>query len=455
MIRSKRSFLDRPLSRRAVLRGLGGVAIGLPFLDAMRGSAHAQTTPAPLRFLVWYTPNGTVPANFWPTGGERDFTLSPILAPLERHRDRLMVVRGVDLISSLHGPGDAHQKGTGHCLTATELQEGDFPGDAGASAGWAGGISIDQKIADHVGATTPFRSLEFGVLVDGAGVKSRISYRGPGQPLPPENDPAAMHQRIFKSVGAPDASQASRDARRKLMVDAVLDDYRALHARLGRADRLKLDAHIESVANVRERLDKTRVEFGGACQPLDLGAPFDPTRAQHMPAVGGLQMDLMAMALACDLTRVASLMWTRSTSEVVYSWLGDDIREGHHPLAHKGDEDTRKVEQNTRINTWYADQFAGLMDRLAAIPEGDGSVLDNTIILWTDEQRKGNNHARDEMPYVIGGGAGGRLRMGRYVQLSEVVGHNRLMVTLQQAMGIAEDTFGNPAHGTGPLTALT
>lgn len=448
-------ILRKPMTRRAMLRGLGGAAVALPFLDVMRPRlAHAQGQ-APKRFIVMYTPNGTVPANFWPTGGERDFTLSPILAPLERHRDDMIVVGGVDLISSLSGPGDAHQKGTGQCLTAAPLQEGTFPGDAGLSAGWADNISIDQAVANQIAGDTRFRSLELGVLVDGSDVKSRISYRGPGQPIPHENDPAVVYQRVFGDIGAASVDTRKKDIRRALVLDAVLGQYQTLHGKLGAADRLKLDAHVESIRSIESRLGKDTVEFGGACQPLAGLGGLDPMRSSNMPAIGRLQMDLLAMAFACDLTRVGSLMWTRSTSEVVFNWLGDDIREGHHPLAHKGDEDRVKVEQNTRINAWYSEQLAYLVDALKAIPEGDGTVFDNTVILWTNEQSKGNNHSRMDMPYVLLGSGGGHFDTGRYLTTrDDRVPHNHLMVSLLHAFDIDADHFGDRDLGSGPLPGL-
>lgn len=449
-------ILRKPMSRRTLLRGIGGAAVALPFLDAMRPRrAFAQGGGPPKRFIVWYTPNGTVPANFWPTGSERSWELSPILQPLARHKDDLNIVGGVDLISSLSGPGDAHQKGTGQCLTAWPLQEGTFPGDAGLSAGWANGISIDQRIADHIAGNSRFRSLEFGVHVDGSDVKSRIIYRGPGRPIPPENDPGAMYDRIFGDVGSGgSAAKEKLETRRQLVLDAVLGQYRALHGKLGAEDRLKLDAHMASIGSIQERLGKDTVEFGGACQPLNINGALDPMRSSAIPMIGTLQMDLIAMAFACDLTRVASLQWTRSTSEVVFSWLGDDIREGHHPLAHKGDEDRVKVAQNTRINQWYADQFAYLIDTLKAIPEGDGTVFDNTVILWTNEQSKGNNHDRMDMPYVLAGSAGGHFETGRYLARDGRVPHNHLMVSLLEAFDIDDDLFGDPEYGSGPLPGL-
>ncbi|MFV8751744.1 DUF1552 domain-containing protein [Nannocystaceae bacterium ST9] len=445
------------LSRRALLHGLGGLAIGLPLLDAMLvGSASAGPPTLPKRLIVMYTPNGTIADEFWPSGGEDDFTLSPILQPLAGHRDRLLILRGIDMLSSLSGPGDAHQKGTGQCLTATELLDGDFAGDGGASAGWAGGISLDQEVANHVGDATPFRSLELGVAVQGASVRSRISYRAAGQPLPPENSPYAAYQRLFgDSLGDPLAIER-RIARRHTVLDAVADQHRALRDRLGGDDRDKLANHLLGIEAIRARLDHSMIEFAGACQPLEQGAPIDPDLVANMPILGQLQMDLLATAIACDITRVGSLMWTNSTANHVLSFVDPAIVEGHHSLAHKGDEDLVKIAQSSKINAWYAQQLAYLLDRLAAIPEGEGSVLDNTVILWTNEQAKGNNHDRLDMPYVLAGSAGGHFATGRYVQFpDQKLGHNRLMVSLLHAMDIDADEFGNPEFGTGPLPGLT
>lgn len=447
------------LSRRAVLRGLGGTVVALPFLDAMSGRLRRARAAGidgfPKRIVVWYTPNGTVPSNFWPSGGETDFTLSPILEPLAAHKSDLLIIDKVDMLSSLSGPGDAHQKGTGQCLTATELQEGDFPGDAGLSAGWANGISIDQHIASQVGQETLFPSLEFGVAVQGSDIRARISYRGPGEPVPPENNPYAAYQRMFGDASVDPDALARKVARRQAVLDAVSDEYRKLRGKLGADDRQKLETHIEAVADIQTRLQKGVIEFDGECQPLDLGEPLEPSRVVNMPEIGRLQMDLLAMAFACDLTRVGSIMWTPSTAGHVYSWVHGEIREGHHSLAHKGDEDTPKVEQNTAINAWFSEQLAYLIAKLKSIPEGNGTVFDNTVIFWTNEQAKGNNHDRRRMPYLLAGSAGNYFRTGRYVSPVPGAGHNRLLVSLMNAMEVEGDTFGNPEFGTGPLPGLT
>lgn len=449
------------LSRRHLLRGLGSAAIGLPLLDAMRSDrARAGGLEGPKRLIIMYTPNGTVPKNFWPTGSGEDFTLSPILTPLAAHKQDLLIVGSLDLMSSKKGPGDAHQKGTGSCLTGSPLLEGDFAGDGGQSAGWASSISVDQAVANHVGHETPFASLELGVAVqDPANVGARICYRGPGQPLPPENSPYAAYKRLFGDSIADPMAVERRAARRRSVLDLVGDQHRALRDRVSGDDREKLHNHLTAIEEIRGRLDTSVINFEGECQPLDQGEPLDPNLVSNMPEIGRLQMDLMAMAMACDITRVATIMWTRSVAGHVFSFADPDIVEGHHSLAHKGPEDTPKVAQNTAINTWYAEQLAYLIARLKAIPEGDGSVFDNTVILWTNEQARGNTHSREDMPYVLAGSAGGHFKTGRYVnpynEQSLNQPHNKLLVSLLQAMDIDVDSFGDPEFDTGPLSGLT
>lgn len=442
-------------TRRSLLRGALGLAVGLPLLDAMVRPRRAWADGhGPKRLIVVYTPNGTVPDDFWPTGGEADFTLSPILEPLARHREDLTVLGGIDMLSALSGPGDAHQKGTGHALTARPLQDGDFSGDAGTSAGWASGPSVDQVFAAHLDGATPLSSLELGVAVQGADVHHRIAYRSAGQPLPPANDPWLVYHRLFGDADRPSSAIERERLRRQAVCDAVRADYDSLRGRLGSSDRDRVAAHLAAVDDVRSRLLADPIRFGGTCQPLDLGERLDPMDTSNIPTIGALQMDLLALAFACDVTRVATLMWTYSTSDAVYRWLGDDIREGHHTLAHKGDQDRVKVAQNRRINTWHAEQLAGLVDRLKALPEGDGTVFDNTLILWTNEQARGNNHSRAGMPYVLLGSAGGAFRSGRYLVQDRETSHSQLLVSVLQALGVGTETFGDPDYAAGALPGL-
>lgn len=448
------------LSRRSFLRG-AGATVALPWLGAMgcgrSGGAGVRASGAaasgfPKRFLVFFSANGTMPDAWKPSGGEADFTLGPILAPLEAHRGDLVIVDGVDQLSSNFGPGDGHQKGMGHMLTGTELLEGDlFTGGGGELAGWGGGISVDQAIANAIGAQTRFRSLELGVQVRSATVWSRMSYLGPDQPVPPEDSPYNVFDRVFGDLGDDPLGVEEQRLKRHTVLDAVLADYHALEPRLGSEDRQRLGNHLAAIRDIESRLDSGG-ELGGACELPVLGTPIDLNANDNFPAIGKLQMDLLVMALACDLTRVGSIQWSRSVSNTVHSWLG--IPDGHHDLSHEGDSNADAVDKITRINTWYAEQLAYLIAALKAVPEGDGTLFDNTCILWCNELGKGNSHTRMNMPFVLAGSAGGAIQTGRYLAYSGDVPHNNLLLSLLHAYDIEASTFGNPDYCTGPLAGL-
>ena len=445
------SAARRRLGRRALLRGAGGIALSLPFLDAMSGPASANTFPK--RFIVFFTGLGTVKHAWAPSGTESDFQLSEILSPLAPHKDKLLVLEGLDMESAYHGPGDPHQQGIGHALTGTELQEGDlFPYacNPNAKVGWGGGISLDQLLADQLGQTTRFPSLEFGVQVQNANVSSRISYRGPGQPVPPEDDPRAAFERIFTDLATDPESLARRRAHRRRVLDLVMDDYGDLRGKLGGGDREKLENHLEAIAEIERRLDAPGV-IGGACAVPTLGEPVEPFVNDNYPALGRLQMDLMVMAMACDLTRVASIQWASTQAGKVFTWLGSN--ETHHQLSHSSPSDAAREEHLISIGQWHSEQLAYLMGKLAAVPEGTGTMLDNTLILWCTDIAVGQTHARRDMPYVLAGGAGGALETGRYLRYQGNF-HNDLLVAIANAMDVGITTFGNPAYCTGKLPGL-
>jgi hypothetical protein len=455
------------LDRRSFLRGACGTLIALPFLEAMGGCSrgdrlgHGIASGAralngqPKRFLVIFSGNGTenTLTQWRPSGGETDFTLSPILEPLAPYKNQLLIPDGISMESSYSGPGDAHQRGMGSLLTGTQLLEGSFRGNDGQTAGYAGGISVDQAIAGHIGKDTKFRSLELSVQNTGVTVYARMSYLGPGQPLPPENDPFVAYRRIFDGVGGTPDPQADWILRRRRSVlDTVMQDYAQLQDRVGAPDRQKLEAHLEAIREIERRLGAGAVE-GGACEVPETPAVFDHRSPERFPEVARLQMDLMVMALACDLTRVGSIMFSRANNNMLFPWLG--IQQGHHDLSHHGDSDVEANTKLMKINRWYAEQMAYLIGRLRAIPDGDGrTLLDNTVVFWVNEQGKGNNHSRKSMPFVLAGGGGGAFRPGRYVKFQGSPPHNNLLVSLLNAFGVETMTFGSPAHCTGPLGGL-
>lgn len=436
------------LSRRTILRGAGGAAIALPFLEAML-PRRAQAATSPRRFIVMFSPNGTLPS--WaPTGSELSFTLSPILSPLAPHQADLVIVQG---LLQQGGGGDGHQNGIGGMLTGSPLNPGPFAGVGGPPAGWATGPSVDQRIAEALAAPTPFRSLELGVQVGAADDWGRMIYRAANQPLPPTDDPVAVYNTVFSDLHTDPVALAHQRTRNKSILDAVGAEYTRLSSQLGGSDKQRLEAHLTAVREIETRLTTNLVESNPACAD-----PKVPAVAAHnndsFATAGGIQMDLLTMALACDLTRVASLQWSRSVSQVRFTWLG--IADGHHDLSHRSDADSDAVTKLTQINTWYAQQLAGLIARLKATRDATGATLfDNTLVLWCNELAKGNTHSRQDAPYVLAGTGGGPLVTGRYLNYEgQGLAHNNLLVSILNAMDIPDTTFGQASWCTGPLSGF-
>jgi hypothetical protein len=437
------------LSRRTILRGAGGAAIGLPMLEAMRPRA-ARAATGIKRFIVMFTPNGTIPQAWTPTGGETDFTLPAILAPLAPHRADLVIVAG---LNQQGGGGDGHQNGIGGMLTGMPLNPGPFAGVGAAPAGWAMGPSVDQRVAEALAAPTKLRSLELGVQVGGADNWGRMIYRAANQPLPPADDPARVYDSVFADLHTDPAVLARLRRRRKSILDTVGGQYASLAARVGAVDRQRLDAHLGAVREIESRLTTDLVIGNAACKDPTL-TPVAPQINDTFPKVGELQMDLLTMAFACDMTRVASLQWSRSVAQIRFSWLG--ITEGHHDLSHRGDDDVAAVDKLTRINTWYAQQLAALITRLKQTPDGAGGTLfDGTLILWANDLAKGNTHSRNGAGYVLAGSAGGALRTGRFLSYAgQSIQHNNLLLSLVNAFGVPDTRFGKSDWCTGPLLGL-
>jgi hypothetical protein len=440
----------KPISRRTILRGAGGAAIALPFLEAMRPRRKAHAAGGPQRFVVMFSANGTLPAAWTPTGSGSSFTLSPILEPLAPHQSDLVVVQG---LLQEGGGGDGHQNGIGGMLTASPLNPGPFAGVGAPPAGWPTGPSVDQRIAEAWAAPTPYRSLELGVQVGAADNWGRMVYRAANQPLPPIDDPVEVYNTVFSDLHTDPAVLAQQRARHKSILDAVGGEYTRISGQLGSADKQRLDAHLQAVREIETRLTADLTVNNAACKDPTLPAVSAQSN-DAFPTVGGVMMDLLTMAFACDLTRVASLQWSRSVSQVRFTWLG--IPDGHHDLSHRSDTDTDAVNKLTQINTWYAQQMAGLIARLQSTPDaGGGTLFDSTMVLWTNELAKGNTHSRQDAPYVIAGNAGGPLATGRFLSYEgQGLNHNNLLVSILNALGIPDTSFGKADWCTGPLGGL-
>jgi len=454
---SSRSRVVRErLSRRQLLAGAGGIAVGLPLLASLLGrEARAQNVTPPKRLLLMYTPNGVIPDAWWPVSpaSETSFTLNTIHQPLAPYKDRLLLFSGVDLAIAKAGPGGLHQRGIGGLFTGRLLQEGtQFVDGCGQTAGWANGISVDQEVANHIGRNTLLKSLELGVRALDNDVQGRISYAGPGQPLPPLNDPSEVFGRLFSTMsGAPAAAMDELKAQRKSVLDTVQAQFASLSPELSVDDRRRLDAHLELVRDAERRLTAGATS-SGVCVVPSRPMPLNPSSETDMPLIADLELDLLALAFACDLTRVASYQISTSLNRLRYPWL-ESTGEGH-ALSHSGPSDTPSTEQLIRRQTWHSGRLAYLLSRLAEMPEADGTtVLDNTLVVWGNEVSLGYTHSHTNMPFLIAGG-GWHFRTGRALTYSGA-SHNNLLVSILNAMGVPATTFGQPEFCTGALSGLT
>jgi hypothetical protein len=455
------------LSRRAVLRGAGGVALGLPLLEIMGGSrpAHGAYGDAAKRVVIVYSPHGRPQAldPLWrPQGTGTDFTLSSLMTDFAPFKDDLIVLSGLELTSAKSQSGNGHSKGPTHALTATDHLDEMIPGDMSmGTIGFAGGISVDQAIANEIAKSTPlqFPSLQLGVqsgadfAVNGATTRSYIAYAGPGEPIPAEDNPAAMFDRLFSTFDA-DASELERlRAQRRSVLDLVSEDFERLDRTLGGEDRTRLEEHLEKIREIEQSIDVTVGDVSPQCGKPDLGETIEGYKDNaNFPAVGEQQTQLLTMALACDMTRVATFQWSTGQSTTRHTWVPGAESNGHHTLTHDGSVSHPACEGILR---WYAGRVADLVTRLSEIEEpGGGTLLDNTVVLWVaGEMGHADAHDFNDMPYVLFGGGNGILQTGQHLDFPGRA-HNDLLVTLMQAMGLDVDTFGKPDYVTGPLSGV-
>jgi hypothetical protein len=398
-----------------------------------------------------YTPNGQIHPTWWPVeppGGA--FTLNTSHVPLVPHQSRLTLLKGVDLKSAAGGPGGPHQRGIGTLFTGVHLLEGDFVDGCGSHAGWAAGISVDQEVANLIGHDTPFKSLELGVRATENDVQGRISYAGPGLPLQPMLAPLEVYDRMFKDlVVAADPQAPPMEqliAERRSVLDAVGEQLAELDKKVSSEDKKRLEAHLTIVRDVERRLGTT---IGQCAKPL-APAVLDPASEVDMPVIAELEIDLLSLAFACDLVRVASFEISTGLNRIRYPWL-QSMGEGH-PLSHMGPSDTDAAAQLTSRAAWHSSLIARLFDNLEAIVEGDGTAADNTLLVWCSEVSEGNIHSHTNMPFLLMGG-GWHFQTGRYLD-GAGASHIDLLVTILNAMGVEKQTFGLPEYCTGPLAVL-
>jgi Protein of unknown function (DUF1552) len=435
------------MSRRALLAGLGGVA-GAAMLPGGVKRAHAA---APTRFVVVHVPEGMWSSAKRPAAGTTQ--LGPILDPLQSYQSRINVLLNLDMKSRDKGPGgDGHHRGVVHMLTGTEMKD-----DANA-----GGASVDQKIAQKIGAGLPFGSLQFAVRIVYGDTNARPIWSGPGKVMPAMQSPFDAYKRLFSGTATTPStpstpSKPAFDLRRSTL-DYALAETAELRNRLGTSDRATLDSYQESLRDIERRLGGLAATGGGGgggttgCSKPTVGASIDVKAESNYPTIGKLQMDMMVAALQCNLTRVASLQWGNSNDQCTYSFLG--INTLGHTLAHNSNNVDNDGSKKQKVYRWYAEQFKYLLDKLSAIPEGDGTMLDNTTILWVSEFSDSMGHNANKLMWLTMGNAGGYFKTGRIVDCGGR-SVNDLHTSLCNAYGIADKTFGNPAYCAGALPGIT
>lgn len=322
--------------------------------------------------------------------------------------------------------------------------------------GYAQGISIDQQLAGVIGRTTKFRSLLLGADNEArnAGVFEAMSYSGPGKTIPTDANPFNVFNRVFSDFSTDTSSMTRLRDRRRSVLDAVGESFRRIATKVSVDDKRSLDAHFTAIRGIEQRLDAAAAGGMGCSKPTT-GPTFDPNKKASFPQTIKLQMDLMVMAFACDLTRVATLQCGDAVFDMYYTWLG--ITETWiHNLTHAGDNDTASWDKVALIKRWHEDQFAYLLTKMKEIREGEGTLLDNTLVLSISELGKGNDHSSPNVPIVLAGRAGGALRTGRFLSFDPAtkVLHSKLLLSILHAFDVPATTFGYAPWCNGPLAGL-
>jgi hypothetical protein len=455
------------LSRRAVLRGAGTVAVALPWLEAMGTGrrAHAAAPALAQRFVTVYTPGGTLLDKWRPTGTETAFVPNTILKPLEPLKHRLLVLDGVDMRSAR---GEQHQAGIVAWLTGTP--------QSSTYRNYASGPSIDQVIANRISVGKKKKgSLQIAIRwatgksrgrlhpINAANFEDNATFR----PIPPRLDPVEIWRDLFGTIG-PGAALGGGDAiaRKRSILDYVGKRYGALSKKLGAADRRTLEQHLTKIREIENGLTAVTGAANARCaaptlvdtsdynpttglMSSDNGSIRDVSTDAAIPKVGRLMMDMIVMALACDLTAVASLQWSDTEAKHTFPWL--DLREHHHFYQHDGGFRPRELE---KIYIWYSEMHLHLLGAMDRVDMGGHSLLDESVVFFGSELQAPSSHGKTNMPFLLAGGGGG-LRSGRWAQYPTREPHNNLLVSILNLFGDERKTFGDPMYCTGPLPGVS
>ena len=443
----------RRLSRRAFLGGAGAM-VALPFMESLWPTKFGYTAPlAPgtaglnKRALFFYVPNGIHMPSWTPEETGTKYTLPPILSPLAPYQDDMLILGGIsNMPAHPDGPGD-HAAGTGSFLTGAHCYktEGDDIYN---------GISIDQEIANAVGANYSFSSLELGID-GGASVggcdsgyscaySRNIAWAGPQTPVPKMVKPQLLFDRLFGGYDplASEAEKAKRKKYRLSILDYVIKDAESLESKLGQSDRHKLDEYLSGIRDLELKVSND--EAGPACEP-----PVYPEQELSVTEHAEVMLEMAVIAMQCDLTPITTFMLANAGSNRSYGFLG--VTGGHHDISHhqSNPDNFAKLEI---INQWEVEQFAKLIARMKEIPEGDGNLLDNSLVFFSSECADGNAHHHRNLPILLMGHGGGSVTSGRHVQYEGEPPIADLFISIADSMGVPLDSFGE--DGTGTLENL-
>ena len=444
----------KSLSRRTVLRGLGAT-VALPLLDAMVPAmlplSRSVAAAAKLRRLgVFYVPNGMAMAWWFPkTEGKLD-KLPPTLVSLDAQKDSVLLLGGLadEAANQVKGGGD-HARSAGTFLTC-------IPFKITNGADVFAAVSMDQYLARETAKETQISSLELGVEsnailgnCDGGAscaYTNTVAWRTPTTPLPVERDPRAIFERLFGTSGSTDPeARLARIRRDQSILDAVGGKIKTLEQKLGPRDAVKLSEFLDSVRDIERRVQMAEAQSSRELPVFDEPAGIPGDYAEHAK----LLMDLLALAYQTDLTRVSTFMLAKEVSNLAYPEIG--ISDSHHPLSHHQDEPA-KLERLHKVNEYHFQQFAYLANKLAAIPEGDGSMLDHSVFLYGTGISDSNTHFHDDLPIAVIGGKSVGIKGGRYVRNPMGTPLANLHITLLDKLGVPMEKLGD---STGKLEYLT
>ena len=420
-----------------------GASVAIPFLDAMVPAfAAPAAAKSPCRMVFAYVPNGIHMPYWTPEVEGAEFTLPRTLAPLAEYRDDILLLSGLTQNNGRalgDGPGD-------HARAAASYLTGVHPRKT-AGSDIAAGVSVDQIAAEHIGTRTRFASLEFG-CEDGRLVgncdsgyscaySNSISWRTPSAPNPVEINPRLAFERLFGSPEDGDAATRARRLRyRRSVLDYVASDTESLKASLGPTDQRKLDEYLSGVRDIERRIE--------AAEKMTAEQPPDLERPAGVPADFGehakLMFDLLAVALATDATRVTTFLIAREGSTHSYREIG--IADAHHPLTHHRN-DPAMIEKVAQINHYHIELFGAFLKRLKDTPDGDGTLLDHTMVLYGSGLSDGNKHQHDDLPVLLAGRGCGTFKTGRHVRVGNETPMTNLFLSMLDGVGVNVEKLGD------------